>query len=404
MKQKTFEQLIQEIAELRHLLAGYEARQDLQKETPVEVQGHAGHYLELLGCMEEALASEHILFRNLMDSIPDRIYFKDTDSRFIKINKALADILGIGHPDEAIGKRDHDFYPKAEADIFYANEQEVIHTGRPIINKEEMISRQDGTYRWSTTTKVPLYDSEGRCLGIMGISRDATERKRTEIALREERDKAQHYLDIAGSIIVALDEDGQITLLNKKGCEVLGCEERDAIGRDWFNEFVPERNRVNITAKFKQLMSGNTESVDFYENPILTSNGEERIIAWHNTVLHDGAGRITALLSSGIHITERKQAEEKLAAERERLSVTLRSIGDGVITTDTEGRVVLINKVAESLTGWTQAEAAGKPLTEVFNIINERTRETCENPVEKVLKTGRIIGLANHTALISRDG
>ena len=97
-------------------------------------------------------------------------------------------------------------------------------------------------------------------------------------------------------------------------------------------------------------------------------------------------------------------ALKSLFEEKERAQVTLRSIGDGVITTDTEGKVVLINAIAERLTGWTQREAEGKPLTEVFYIINEKTRERCENPVDKVLREGKIVDLANHTALIARDG
>ncbi|MCI0528158.1 MAG: GAF domain-containing protein, partial [Nitrospira sp.] len=103
-------------------------------------------------------------------------------------------------------------------------------------------------------------------------------------------------------------------------------------------------------------------------------------------------------------LTERKRAEEALATEKERLAVTLRSIGDGVITTDTEGKITLINKIAETLTGWTQEETIGKPLHEVFHIIHEKTRVRCENPVERVLKIGQIIDLANHTVLIAKDG
>lgn len=105
-----------------------------------------------------------------------------------------------------------------------------------------------------------------------------------------------------------------------------------------------------------------------------------------------------------LDITGRKQYEEKLASEKERLLVTLRSIGDGVITTDVEGRVVLINTVAEILTGWNAADAQGRPLAQVFTIVNQITRIPCENPVSKVLETGAIIGLANHTALLARNG
>jgi PAS domain S-box-containing protein len=103
-------------------------------------------------------------------------------------------------------------------------------------------------------------------------------------------------------------------------------------------------------------------------------------------------------------VNERKLAEQALADEKEQLAVTLRSIGDGVITTDVFGKIVLMNKVAEHLTGWSNAEAAGHPLPEVFHIINRNTRRICENPVERVISSGQIIGLANHTVLVARDG
>jgi PAS domain S-box-containing protein len=103
-------------------------------------------------------------------------------------------------------------------------------------------------------------------------------------------------------------------------------------------------------------------------------------------------------------ITEQKQSEFALAAEKERLAVTLRSIGDGVIATDTRGNIVIMNVVAELLCGWKQVDAYGLPLSQVFNIINENTRKRHDNPVEKVLSSGQIIELANHTVLISPDG
>ncbi len=103
-------------------------------------------------------------------------------------------------------------------------------------------------------------------------------------------------------------------------------------------------------------------------------------------------------------VTERLEREEALERERNRLAVTLRSIGDGVIATDTEGRVRLVNRAAENLTGWSSKEAMGEPLPRVFHIINQQTRKPCENPVEKVLESGQVVGLANHTMLIAKDG
>ena len=103
-------------------------------------------------------------------------------------------------------------------------------------------------------------------------------------------------------------------------------------------------------------------------------------------------------------ITAQVRAQEEIAGQRERLRVTLRSIGDAVIATGTEGRVTYLNPVAERLTGWASEDAAGRPLQEVFRIIDEQSRQPAENPVSTVLREGKIVGMANHPLLISRDG
>ena len=109
-------------------------------------------------------------------------------------------------------------------------------------------------------------------------------------------------------------------------------------------------------------------------------------------------------LSANQMAEDRQQAWEELNTEQERLAVTLQSIGDGVMTTDTDGNIVLLNKVAEELTGWRNAEAQGKPATEVFNVINEKSGNKCLSPIQKVLKSDEIVELENHTALLAKDG
>ena len=103
-------------------------------------------------------------------------------------------------------------------------------------------------------------------------------------------------------------------------------------------------------------------------------------------------------------IVERKKAEDSLRESEERWATTLASIGDAVIATDVDGQISFMNNVAEELTGWTLPEASTKPVAEVFNIINEHTRYQVENPVTKVLREGMIVGLANHTILVRKDG
>jgi len=116
------------------------------------------------------------------------------------------------------------------------------------------------------------------------------------------------------------------------------------------------------------------------------------------------ANQVSIAIENARLFQEKEEVISDLEKEKERLAVTLRSIGDGVITADMAGRVILINKVAEELTGWSQKEAAGQPLQSIFHIINEKTRIRCEDPVAKVLSSGKVIGLANHTLLIAKDG
>ena len=133
---------------------------------------------------QEALAQERNLLRTLVDSLPDVIFAKDTQGRFILKNEADIHIMGANSTSEVIGKTDFDYYPRELAERFYADDQQVIHTGLPLINQEEPSIGPEGNERWILTTKVPLRDSQDKIVGLVGIGHDITERKHTEEALR----------------------------------------------------------------------------------------------------------------------------------------------------------------------------------------------------------------------------
>jgi PAS domain S-box-containing protein len=126
------------------------------------------------------LIREHDLLNTLMDSIPDTIYFKDKSSRFTRINKAQLSVLGVDDPGEAVGKTDLDFQSPELANVFYVEEQEIIRTGKPMVDRIEFNPTSDGKARWFSATKVPIFDRDGQINGIVGISRDITERMLTE--------------------------------------------------------------------------------------------------------------------------------------------------------------------------------------------------------------------------------
>jgi|GEM_PF-1687262 len=183
------------------------------------------------------------------------------------------------------------------------------------------------------------------CIGLISftlVRKSEAERREVEQIRWRERDKGQEYLDIAGVILLALNAEQKVTLINRKGCKILGYKEEEIIGKNWFDQFVPEWDRERVRAAFVRLMPGGHKAAEYFENPVLTKRGEERIIAWHDTLLTDETGNITGTLSSGEDITERKKAEEELI----RLSAAVKMSNDGIVIFDLEGKIVDINEAA----------------------------------------------------------
>ncbi|MFN3429979.1 MAG: ATP-binding protein, partial [Candidatus Sericytochromatia bacterium] len=164
--------------------------------------------------------------------------------------------------------------------------------------------------------------------GLLGgyLSSVLTRRARVEMtvvertrALRQEKELAQTYLDVAAVMIVMLDADGRVTLINRQGGETLGYPQEAIVGRDWFDSFVPEPDRVEARRRAAAVSLGPRRPV-FYEGRVLNRDGEERLIAWHTTALFDEEGRPTAVLSSGADVTDYKRAIEEVAARRAELA------------------------------------------------------------------------------------
>ncbi len=175
--EKTKEQLIEELVACRRRMAALER---------AESESHSDRQR-----VEAALEQERNLLHTLMDHLPDNIYFKDAASRFIRISKAMATQFGLGDPAEAVGKTDFDFFTDEHARQAMADEEEILRSGRAVIDKEEKETWPDGHTTWTLTTKMPLCDEQGRTVGTFGLSRDVTERRHAAEALERAKEEAE---------------------------------------------------------------------------------------------------------------------------------------------------------------------------------------------------------------------
>ncbi|MFQ5980232.1 MAG: PAS domain S-box protein [Candidatus Heimdallarchaeota archaeon] len=241
------------------------------------------------------------------------------------------------------------------------------------------------------------------------ILRQLVEHRKTEQCLQQARTQAQKYLDIASVILIALNRDGIVTMINRKGCAVLGYSEEEIIGKKWFETFLPEEMQEATRAVFNDLMEGKIEPAEYFENPIITKNGSERLIAWHNTVLIEN-GNIIGTLSSGDDITERKQAEIALSESQMRFRRFSEASFEGIIIHD-KGVILDANHVYAKKLGYEVSEVIGKNGLEhaapkCRQAIVENFRSGFEEPFETIAlkKDGSMFPVEIHAKNVEYNG
>jgi diguanylate cyclase (GGDEF)-like protein/PAS domain S-box-containing protein len=184
--------------------------------------------------------------------------------------------------------------------------------GRPVAGTSTRVDG-DGNPQWLRVHARPLSATGGTDSGIVLTFADVTATITTQRTLREERDRAQRYLEVASTLVVVLDQRGHVELINRQGCELLGFEEDDLRGRDWFDTVVPAADRLDARRAFARLVSGVEPPRDSLETFVRTKDGDDRKIAWRNSALHNEDGEIIAVLRSGEDVTERRRAEAQVA-------------------------------------------------------------------------------------------
>jgi PAS domain S-box-containing protein len=323
------------------------------------------------GNVDDPLDNAWREWETTFDAIKDSVILTDSDFKIIQANLATSQLFNKPL-DEIVGKTCWQLVHRTDRAPKDCPLKRVKNTKKH--EEIELYLPQNGI--WAADSVDPVLDQQGNLTGVVHIIRDITDRKRAEGLLRKERDRAQKYLDVAGVMLVAIDAEQRVGLINKKGCEILGYSENEILAKNWFDNFLPKKTREEVREIFEKIISGEVESLEYYENPILTKNGGERLIAWHNTVLRDDKGQVIAVLSSGEDITERNKAEEACRLSEEKFAKAFNSSPAAIfITTLKEGRFIDLNERAIKVFGYTREEVVGHTAKELNMWANYNDRD-----------------------------
>ena len=337
---------------------------------------------------------------SIFSAAGDGILIADVKTlRFVRANQAVCKMLGYSQ-NEILSISVDDIHPAKDLpsvkEVFkkQVSDEKLVAENIPVLRKDKSVFYADISFR-----TVML---EGR-LCLIGIFRDNTRRNLAEKELRELNSRMRAVYRATSMIIFSLDHEYRYLSFNDKHRVTMKkiWGEDIEIGRSMLDYIAREDDRKKAKTNFDKTLNGEAfVEIEVYGDELLNRQ------YWENEYapLKDEKGQVYGLSVFVRDISAQKRAEEAAKIERARLEVTLKSIGDAVISATTEGQVMMINPVASELTGWTEKEAIGQDLHNIFHIINEDSGKQINNPVERVLTRGIIIGLANHSVLISKNG
>lgn len=300
---------------------------------------------------DEALNNERLLLRTLIDNIPDSIYSKDLSCRKTLANLTDIRYMGATRESEVIGKDDFDFYPRELADQFFADDQLVLKTGMPVLNREEYIFDKEGKKQWLLSSKLPLRNTNNQIIGLLGIGRDITDRKNDEIALQQSEEKYRSLIQNMGEGVGILNEEDDFFFVNQSAEKIFGIESGKLVG-------------LNLT----EFLVG--ENIELIKNETNKRRKGESSVFEHEIVLHDGSkkdilvtvtprfekDRYIGTFAIFRDITDRKRAEIAINESEALYRNLVEKLPDGVYKSTQEGKFVEVNPAMVSMLGYSSKE------------------------------------------------
>ena len=273
---------------------------------------------------ERAFAYEHSRLQALLDNIPDSIYFKDENNKFVLVNKAKA-VHSQKTPEEMVGKTDYNFLPATEAEKAFQDDKQIIETGQPLINKVEKLTSSEGAERWVSVTKIPWYDAKGKIIGTIGISRDISEQKQAEEKVVSEHELLQSLLNNIPDSIYFKDEKNRFILINKAKANHWNVTPEQMVGKTDY-DFLPEiQARKSFEDDMSIIKTGQSIIADIEK--ITGRDGSERWVSVTKIPRYDSTGKIIGTMGISRDVTRQiKETKETEKYKKVAIGQNLRMI------------------------------------------------------------------------------
>ncbi|MCD4684612.1 MAG: PAS domain S-box protein, partial [Anaerolineae bacterium] len=307
---------------------------------------------------EEALAAERNLLRTLIDTLPDHIYVKDTAGRVLLSNTANAQIMGADSPNNVLGKTDADFYPPELAAQYAADDQTVIKTGTPVVNRvEPLYQEHDDERRWMRTTKVPLRDTDGTVIGLVGVGHDITIERHTAEALRNSQERLDLALQATGLGLWDWYVQTEQVVFNARWAEIAGysLEELGHLTGVWETLVHPD-DWLEVDRRLRAHLEGHTPYFEAEYRLCAKSGTVKWVLDRGKVVQRDEDGTPIRMIGTLRDISERRRTEHALRESQERLDFVLRGANLGLWDWTVQTDELVINERWAEMLGYTQSE------------------------------------------------
>ena len=271
--------------------------------------------------VEDDLKQERNILRTILDTLPDAVFIKDAQSRFITCNARQAYISGVSAPNDLVGKTDLDIFPEFGSH-YYADEQALLQSGKPLIDKEELVGENIGKQLWFLTTKVPLHDAKGNIIGLVGIGRDITEYKKTKDAFEESKAFLANIINSIDDPVFVKDEQHRWITINNKFCESMGISREGLLGKSDY-DFHPKEEADVFWEKDNFVLQTGQPSINEEQ---ITWGDQPLIISTKKSMFVDSKTGKKYIVGTIRDITDRKITEQELQESRQMLQLVLDTI------------------------------------------------------------------------------